>query len=242
MIVSVAIMAHPSRARYVPALQERLPGAVVVLDQKNDRWDTGRRSMLAFDPVADWHLVVQDDTLLCRGFLHQVHEALAEVVEGPAAFYCGKAGRLGPYSSTVVIQQAFRRGEHWVKAPGPYWGPAVAVRPSDIPPMIEWCDPRTEIPNYDRRMSRYFDSIGRLCWYSVPCLVEHRTGMGNPSLVEGRGSSPGRTAALWRQSGRSEWMKSAETPLIEAHEIPRASSIQYTPLRRRPLGPPRRKK
>jgi hypothetical protein len=216
MIVSIAIMAHPNRARYVPGLQGGLPGAVVVWDEKNERWDTGRRSMLAFDPTADWHLVVQDDSILCWDFIGQVHKALVEVSEGPVAFYCGRAGKFGSRSSMDVMRMASRKGQHFFQAPGPYWGPAVAVMTQDILPMIEWCDQRGDIPNYDRRMSRYFYSLDRLCWYSVPCLVNHRIGPENPSLIAGRGSSPGRTAALWTPNGRREWTRAV--PLVAVVE------------------------
>lgn len=243
MKVSIAIMAHPRRKRYVAELLAMLPGAVVVWDEKNIRWDTGRRSMLAFDPDADWHLVVQDDALLCRGFIRQVHAALAEVEGGPVAFYCGKTGKFGSVLSKDVMRNASRSGQHFFKAPGPWWGPAVAIKPQDIPAMIEWCDPRDDVPNYDRRMSRYFESIGRLCWYSVPCLVEHRTGANDPSLVPGRGISAGRTAAIWMQDGRKEWMESNDdVPFLEGHQAPvhRNYPATYTPLRKRPPGRPTR--
>jgi hypothetical protein len=216
MIVSIAIMAHPNRARYVPGLQGGLPGAVVVWDEKNERWDTGRRSMLAFDPGADWHLVVQDDCILCQDFLMQAQHAISEVSSGPIAFYCGTTAKFGHLRSGEAMRQALRRNQRWLKAPGPYWGPAVAVRTSDIPAMIEWCDQRGDIPNYDRRMSRYFYSLDRLCWYSVPCLVNHRIGPENPSLIAGRGSSPGRTAALWTPNGRREWTRAV--PLVAVVE------------------------
>jgi hypothetical protein len=236
MKVSIAIMAHPKRKRFLPVLLERLPGAVVVWDQGNNRWDTGRRSMLAFDPEADWHLVVQDDSLLCRGFLAQVHGALAEVEDGPVAFYCGRNGRFGSRRSSDVMRAAFQSGEHWIKEPGPYWGPAVAVRTQDIPAMIEWCDPRDDVPYYDLRMARYFDSIGRLCWYSVPSLVDHRTGADNPSLVKGRGNSMGRTAAIWSPNGRREWCRERlVTDGVEAPQLPGQTNDKrrpYVPLGR----------
>jgi len=205
--LSVAIMAHPSRAKFVDALLPQLPGAVVVWDEKQDRWDTGRRSMLAFDLTADWHLVVQDDAILCRDFLAQVRRALAELATGPVSFYCGTTAKFGHLRSGEALRQAHRSGQHWLRAPGPYWGPAVAVRVADIPAMIEWCDLRPDVPNYDRRMSRYFLSIDRPCWYSVPCLVNHRVGPGNHSLIPGRGHSMGRTAAIWSPNGRREWAR-----------------------------------
>jgi hypothetical protein len=231
MKLSVAIMAHPTRKAFVDELLPQLPGAVVVWDERNDRWHTGRRSMLAFSARADWHLVVQDDALLCKDFLGQVREALAEVADGPAAFYCGRSGQFGSSSSFDALNNAFRKGERWVKAPGPFWGPAVAVRTVDIPAMVRWCDRRPDIPNYDRRMSRYFHHLKRDCWYSVPCLVEHRVGAENPSLVVGRGNSRGRTAALWFPLGRDEWRSIARANRREGKGLGLSFAITAHPSR-----------
>jgi hypothetical protein len=49
--LSVVFMAHPSREAQVAEIQSRLdrPDIPIVWDERNNRWDTGRRSML---PVA----------------------------------------------------------------------------------------------------------------------------------------------------------------------------------------------
>ena len=61
-MISVAVMAHRKRARFVDELTARLP-ARVVWDQKNNRRDTGRRAWLAFDPAAGKDYVDYDFTL-----------------------------------------------------------------------------------------------------------------------------------------------------------------------------------
>lgn len=197
-------MAHPARAAFVDELLPRLPGASVVWDETGDRWDTGRRSMLAFDPAALFHLVVQDDALLCPDFLEIASEQLAGlgVLPGPVAFY---AGRTNP-RLRLLMQHAANLCQQWVRYPGPYWGVAVAVRTADIPDMIRWGDEQYDIPNYDRRMARYFErDRGLLCYYSAPSLVQHRT-HGNPSLIEGRGWR-GRSAAWYEDDPRAVWAR-----------------------------------
>jgi hypothetical protein len=64
------------------------------------------------------------------------------------------------------------------------WGPLIVVPTSSIEEMIRYCDPLTQIANYDRRLSRYWE-IGRHLpvWYTWPSLVDHRDG---PSLIPGR--------------------------------------------------------
>lgn len=191
--LSVAVMAHPSRAHFVEGLVPLLGYPPVVWDERNDRWDTGRRSMLAFDPKADWHLVVQDDAVLCRDFLRGVRRALEVVGDHPVALY---TGRVQPYYAFVsrAVDRAAAEGKTWIEMQGPWWGVAVAVPTHHIEAMIEWCDQRPDVPNYDRRMAIYFDSIGVRCWYSVPSLVDHRVGAENPSLVAGRTAGKGRVA------------------------------------------------
>lgn len=190
--VSFALMCHPKREEFVPGLLEQLPDAEVVWDQKNNRWDTGRRSMLAYDPDADWHVVVQDDAILCPGFREAAHNALACCPAGPVSFYTGKTR---PYAEQVkrAVREAISRDYRWIAMRGPLWGPAVAIPVSLIDNMVEACDD-IHVANYDIRMSEYFHNNGYQCWYSIPSLVNHRVGRDNPSLVPGRSSVKSRTA------------------------------------------------
>lgn len=197
--ISVAVMAHRSRERHIPYLLESLDDqyatrpAEVVWDRHNDRWDTGRRSQLAYDPLATHHLVVQDDALLCRDLVAGLLRAVALVPDHPIGLYTGK---VRPAQDTVVrlVDRAQREHNSWIAMQGPWWGVAVLTPTYLIDEMIAWCDQRPEIQNYDRRMSRFYDHIGLECWYSVPSLVDHRVGDGEPSLVPGRGNGDGRTA------------------------------------------------
>lgn len=189
-------MAHRRRAQFVDELLPQLPGTKVTWDRENDRWDTGRRSMLAFDPDADWHLVVQDDAVLCPDFLPAVEAALSHVPERPVSFY---TGRVRPYAASIktAVTRARAAGKPWLAMRGPHWGVAVAIPTHLIEDMIEWCDQQVGVPNYDRRMEKYFTRREILCWHSIPSLVDHRVGEENPSLIPGRGAAPSRTAHEW---------------------------------------------
>lgn len=195
--LSVAVMAHPKRRRLVPGLELEIGGSVeTVWDRRNDRWDTGRRAMLAFDPNSEWHVVVQDDAIVCNDFRAGVASALEHVPDGsPASFYTGRCRPHGPAVASAV-NRAVVRGRSWLAMRGPLWGPAVAVQTSVIPDMIKRCD-ELDIENYDLRMAAYFAERDTDCWYSIPSLVEHRVGAKNPSLVPGRSSSASRTAHMW---------------------------------------------
>lgn len=195
--LSAAIMAHPARERHMPYLLKKLGASTpIVWDEKQDRWDTGRRSMLAFDPTATHHVVVQDDALVCEDFLAGATKALATVPpDCPVAFY---TGRVRPSAARVqlMVNKAQLQRNSWLCMDGPMWGVAVAVPTHIIPTMVDWCNQPSQnaTKNYDMKMANYFINKRIQCWYSYPSLVSHRTGDGEPSLVPGRGNADSRIA------------------------------------------------
>jgi hypothetical protein len=184
-VLSVAVMAHPSRSAFVETLVPELPGAEVVWDEKNDRWDTGRRSLLAYDPRASHHVVVQDDAILCRDFLGGVEAAAAVAGESPIGLY---TGRVRPHQNTITptVRRALAQGAPFMVAPGPYWGVALVIPTAHIDELVAWGDGNPTILNYDRRIAAWYEQQAVECWYTVPSLVDHRPVDENPSLISGR--------------------------------------------------------
>lgn len=189
MRLSVAMMAHPARAASVERILSALDriDVPVVWDRKNDRHDTGRRAMLSYDPEADYHAVIQDDVLVCRDLCAGLERALDYL---PADVpLCGYASRVLPYRR--LIDKALQKHRHthisWLTMHTLNWGPLVVVPTDAIPDMIAHYDALTGVPNYDRRLSRYWSLVRRSrIWYTWPSLVDHADG---PSLVEGRGGT-----------------------------------------------------
>src|SRR5690606_24139198 len=92
-------MAHPKREHFVRELQGALPEAEVVWDEKNDRWDNGRRSLLAHVGTgSDFALVVQDDAIVCRNLAAAAAEAAQAAGERPVILYTGS---LRPHQRTL---------------------------------------------------------------------------------------------------------------------------------------------
>lgn len=184
-MLSVAIMAHPKRQAFVEDLQGHFPEAEVVWDRRNDRWDTGRRSLLAFDPKASHHLVIQDDALPCRDLLPALEQAVKHSGEHPLGLYVGHASM-----DVLNAVKAAREdgGPPWLAMEGPWWGPGIVFPTEQIRDIVAWGDNQPRIPNYDRRITRFYASRGIECWYTLPSLVDHRPGEVNPSLVPGRTS------------------------------------------------------
>ncbi len=183
--LSVAIMAHPKREAQVEHVLEMLgEDAPVIWDQINDRWDTGRRSMLAYNPECSHHLVIQDDTLLCRDLIAGVKKALEHVPDNaPLCLYMGRR-RARDHFVVKAAARAEGLGASFVTMSTLNWGPGIAVPTHLIPGMIAYCDPLDDIPNYDRRLSRYWQLEAKTrVWYTWPSLLDHADG---PSLVKGR--------------------------------------------------------
>jgi hypothetical protein len=192
--LSVALMGHPRRKRFIRKLQKQLPGAELVLDRENDRWETGRRSLLAFDSSATWHCVVQDDAVLCRDFAAGAElVARAAGTERPVGLYVGK---VRPQRQTVgtVVKKAKATGAPWLEMKGPLWGVAIIIPTAHIPELVEWGDLHPEIKNYDRRIAAWYEKANVQCWYTLPSLVDHRPVDKNPSLIAGR---TGNRRAQW---------------------------------------------
>jgi hypothetical protein len=184
--LSVAMMAHPKRAEQVEQILARLDrdDVQVVWDERNSRWDTGKRAMLAYDPGCSHHAVIQDDVLVCRDLFAGVEAALHQMPHDVPL--CGYVGRVRPYAEMVTMAAAVarQRGASFLTMHTLNWGPLVVVPTDCIEEMVEHCDTLTDIPNYDRRLSRYWELQRHLLvWYTWPSLVDHADG---PSLVPGR--------------------------------------------------------
>lgn len=181
--LSAAIMAHPQRADMVQLLAERLDDeAPVVWDEIQSRWDTGRRAMLAYDPRATHHVVLQDDILIPRNLLAGLKRMLHYVPSDVPI--CGYVGRLRPQQDRVrdLVAKARAVNASFLTMRQLHWGPLIVVPVKHIDAMIAHCDP-LNIPNYDMRISRYWEDHDYRVWYTWPSVVDHADG---PSLVPGR--------------------------------------------------------
>lgn len=184
--LSIAVMAHPRRKLFVRDLLARLDvKATVVWDERNDRWDTGRRSLLAYDPAVSHHLVIQDDALPCSDLRASLLRALEVVPDAPISLYLG---RQRPHAETFAdaIRRAEQSRARWIVGRELCWGVALCFPTRIIRPMVEFCDEKPHVRNYDRRLSVWLETNGIRTFYTVPSLVDHRPEKENPSLVPGR--------------------------------------------------------
>jgi hypothetical protein len=192
--MSAVIMAHPSRERWVPQLASKV-GADVVWDGGwNDRHRTGFEAMKAYDRKDRWHLVVQDDAIVCEDLLETVDNVMRVAGDRVVCLYVGKLRPKRMLASSAV-EVALSRGDCFIEGPGPWWGVGIVFPTSVLPDLIGWYDGHPEVQNYDRRNEKACQALNVDCWYTVPSLVDHRTD-DNPSLHRGRPSA-GRRAHVF---------------------------------------------
>lgn len=191
--ISLAIMAHPQREAMVTDLAGQLDQEpVVVWDRHNDRWDTGKRALLSYGDSADYHVVIQDDTLVSPRLMAGVAAMLAVLPAGvPIGLYYGSAKPRRAYHERMY-EAAKAEGARWiVLSESPMWGVGLVIPTVDVEDIVELGDSITSTNNYDTRVATYYQRKHVEQWYPIPSPVEHRSP--GASLVPGR--SNGRRVA-----------------------------------------------
>lgn len=190
MILSASVMAHPDRAPLVEELLTALDRPVPVHwdpegppSGNSDRvWRVARGGWQLHDPAADWHVLIQDDALVCRDFLAGLERALEaipqDVVVSP---YLGQGGATGQRWARVGAA-ADRQRASWVQSAKLGWGVAICLPTRLIPDMIERADRMTGVPD-DMRVAGWSTRRRGQVWYTWPSLVDHRA---VPSITKHR--------------------------------------------------------
>lgn len=187
MKLSVSIMAHSARSALVDDLVERLQiePSRVTWDKESDRWDTGSRAWKNYDPDADWHVVIQDDAIVCRDLIAGFATALEYLPdECVASLYLGNNR---PMRDRVrrIVYDAQHEGASWVRMRSLIWGVAMAAPVASIDEMLSSCE-YVYHPNYDTRIALHYEGTKQWpAYYTWPSLVDHRQ---VPSLLGHKGA------------------------------------------------------
>lgn len=214
MTIGGVVMAHRQREEWAEELSSHL-ALPIVWDRVNDRHETGLRCLEAGigSGVSHW-LVVQDDAIVCRDFLAGLTEAVKVSQERVVGLYVGN-WRREAQAVTIGVRDARRTFSPWLEMPGPWWGVGIVVPVVHLLELTAHFRAST-VQNYDRRIERWVTAAGVGCWYTMPSLVEHRTGPENPSLVIGEGRTSLTRRAQWFLGDRSalsiDWTKPAIRP------------------------------
>ena len=204
MKISAAIMAHESRAHRIDYLLETLGECPVFMDYGKigdpgnlGPWGNAKRAWAAFDPKADFHMVVQDDVVFGKMFAQRLVSLLEK--HGKEYAYCLFANLIGH-----CIDADFKR--QMLKPVGVathkelYWAQTVLLPTRIINEMIPFADScqydrgRGTWVDDDARISEYLKHIGMKVIYPIPSLVNHNKKLN--SLI-GLGHNKGRQAKFF---------------------------------------------
>jgi hypothetical protein len=162
--LSIVIMAHPSRAKFIPYLKEMLGDDIpVVFDEKNNIWDTCRRAWFAQDFSCEYGVVIQDDCIITRNFRKKAEKLLTE--DFIYSFYAGEMLRekiriaLHYKSDRVISSMIFNEV-------------ALCMKMSRVKDMVKFCDEREA--QTDHEIVKYARSQNLKVCYTLPSLVDHR--------------------------------------------------------------------
>lgn len=163
-------MAHPARKQLVGSLLNQLSplDVKVAWDEKNNIWDTCRRAWLLYDKESDWHLVLQDDVILCKDFIQKVTGLINNNCRNNNIFslYLGNrnkfkrdVGRLRPKGGLVIKKNI----HHEI---------ALIFPTNRINDMINYCDSLN--PDNDKVINRYVTNNNLDVIIPLPNLINHK--------------------------------------------------------------------
>ncbi len=157
-------MAHPERAQYIPYLQEKLGKDIaVVYDEKNNIWDTCRRAWLAHDPEAEYHVVIQDDAIVCNNFRELAEARLTR--DCVYSFYAGKLLK-------TQIDIARRNKKDYVFNSFIFNEIALCMKTEHIADMVKFCDEK--MADTDQQIGKWAAKNRKGIIYTIPSLIDHR--------------------------------------------------------------------
>lgn len=168
MKLSISIMAHPSRAEYIPYLKSKLGDVPVAIDDGCGLLENCKRAWLLHDPTADYHVVIQDDSIVCDDFYNRAIERI-EKADGLAVSF---------FYSQSKFYQKFKKERlenGAIVKKGLYGGLAICLPVYLIDDMLSFYDKDT-IPFDDHRINRFLMSRNIDIFSPFPCLIDHRQG------------------------------------------------------------------
>jgi hypothetical protein len=175
MKMSISVMAHPSRAQYFEYLKNKLGDVKWSIDDGCGLLANCRRAWLMYDPTADYHVVIQDDCIVCDDFYNRAIASLEKAGGLAVSFF---------YSQSKFYQkfERERKDTGAIVKKGLYGGLAICLPTKLISEMIKHYD-ADHVPFDDHRIGRYLMSKRINIYNPFPCLIDHR--QGHKSLFTG---------------------------------------------------------
>jgi hypothetical protein len=189
MKITATVMAHPKRKLQAEQLFYTLKNypfvnVSITYDEINEEWHTGKRALLDGIGSADWHVVIQDDAILCPMFYINLENAISALSEKTLiSLYTGTARPLGGKDGRVTVAVANCPDGGWLRHHQLFWGVGIAIPTDHIQPMLEFVE-NIELP-YDNKIGEFYCQNGLPVYYCIPSLVDHDDDLG--TLIPGHG-------------------------------------------------------
>jgi hypothetical protein len=168
-ILSVSIMAFHTRDHYIPYLKEKLGDVPVAMDDGTKGvWNNCKEAWLNYDPEAEWHTVLQDDSIVCNDFQKRAEQILTELNDRDyiVAFYAGN--RLKKQINTAVYKGINHVIHHSIVNEN-----ALCMRTKHIEQMVKYCEMRGATT--DRYIQGFAKRKALPIYSPLPSLIDHRS-------------------------------------------------------------------
>lgn len=164
-------MAHPSREKYFPYLRERLgPNVPFSIDQGWGLWENCKRAWELRDRTKDFHVVIQDDALICEDFMLKAEKFIQKGYKA-YSFYFANSPAL-----KKIADIGLKNG--YVVREGLHWGVAACLRQDLVPYMMKFGD-TLQVPQDDVRIDKFLLGQHIKVCCPMPSLVDHRLDAGS---------------------------------------------------------------
>lgn len=166
MKLSISIMMHPSRAEFLPYLKSKLGDVPVSIDTGQGLIWNCRNAWTMFDPTADYHVVIQDDCIICDDFYNLACQSIEKANGLAVSFFYSQSKFYNKFKKERAETGA-------IVKKGLYGGLAICLPTKLINEMLA-CYDTQRIPYDDLRIGRFLMSKKIDIYAPFPTLVDHR--------------------------------------------------------------------
>jgi hypothetical protein len=164
MRISICILLHPARKQYLEYLISKLGNVMIALDTGTGLNENSKNAWSRYSSDADFHLVLDDDSLICKNF----YSELNRILEDDSFAYSLYWGEI------PLAPEAYRKGYH--EDLTLMFGNSICLPTKIIPQMLEFASqPHLKDMPFDGRIARYLPLRNMPVRTPIPCLVDHRT-------------------------------------------------------------------
>ena len=217
-LLSIAIMAVPERKAWAEELSLKLD-APISWDVDRVIWNTCKGAWKLHNPEAKYHLVVQDDAIVCDDFRNEAERFILETEKREGAdithaFYFYYGNHNG-FKTLKEEQDAIQNG-YLLKTHGMN-GVAICMPTSLVAGLIQFGDSYGPWQD-DEKISQFLKLTNAKVWVPFPTLVDHRRKAENPSIIAGHRTSLDRYSPWFKGNKQPEMLIEQAIPRL-IHQV-----------------------